>query len=48
MGIRRSFDESRLAELGRMPSEQVLRGLSILVRSNLTFVPHKKRACRRC
>jgi hypothetical protein len=41
MAIRKSFDESRLAELRRMSSEQVLLRLSIQVRSNLTFVPRK-------
>ena len=47
MGIRRSYDESMLAELRRMPSELVLRQLSILVKEDSTFVPRKSRESRR-
>ena len=47
MGIRRSYDESLLARLRRMPSELVLRQLSIQVRADSTFVPRKSRERRR-
>ena len=39
MGIRRPFDESMLAALRRIPSEQVLRRLAIHMKLDPTYVP---------
>jgi hypothetical protein len=47
MGIRRSYDESMLAQLRWMPSELVLRQLSIQVKADCTFMPRKSRESRR-
>ena len=47
MGICGSYDESMLARLRRMPSERVLRQLSIQVKADSTFVPRKSRESRR-
>lgn len=47
MGIRRSYDESLLAQLRRMPSEVVLQRLSIQVKADSTFLPRKSRESRR-
>ena len=47
MGIRRSFDESMLAALRRIPSEQVLRQLAIHMKPDQTYVPRKNLGIRR-
>ena len=47
MGIRRSFDESMLAALRRIPSEQVLRQLAIHMKPDQTYVPRKNLGSRR-
>ena len=47
MGIRRSFDESMLAALRRIPSEQVLRHLAIHMKPDQTYVPRKNLGSRR-
>ena len=41
MGIRRPFNESMLAALRRIPSEQVLRQLAIQMKLDPTYVPRK-------
>ena len=47
MANRRSFDESMLAQLRRMPSDQVLRRLSIHLKPDRTYVPRKALDSRR-
>ena len=47
MGIRRSFDESMLAALRRIPSAQVLRQLAIHMKPDQTYVPRKNLGSRR-
>ena len=47
MGIRRPFDESMLAALRRIPSEQVLRWLWIQVKADSTLAPRQTRESRR-
>ncbi|HEY1891516.1 MAG TPA: hypothetical protein VGG63_13970 [Steroidobacteraceae bacterium] len=47
MGNRRSFDESMLEQLRRMPSDQVLRRLAIHLKPDRTYVPRKTPESRR-
>jgi hypothetical protein len=47
MGDRRSFDESMLEQLRRMPSDQVLRRLAIHLKPDRTYVPRKTPESRR-
>jgi hypothetical protein len=47
MGNRRSFDESMLEQLRRMPSAQVLRRLAIHLKPDRTYVPRKTPDSRR-
>ena len=47
MGIRRPFNESVLAALRRIPSEQVLRRLAIHMKPDPTYVPRKNLGTRR-
>lgn len=47
MGNRRSFDESLLEQLRRMPSDQVLRRLAIHLKPDRTYVPRKTPESRR-
>lgn len=47
MGSRRSFDESMLEQLRRMPSDQVLRRLAIHLKPDCTYVPRKTLESRR-
>lgn len=47
MANRRSFDESMLAQLRRMPSDQVLRRLAIHLKPDRTYVPRKALDSRR-
>lgn len=44
MGNRRSFDESMLERLRRMPSDQVLRRLAIHLKPDRTYVPPELKA----
>ncbi len=47
MGNRRSFDESMLERLRRMPSDQVLRRLAIHLKPDRIYVPRKTPESRR-
>ena len=47
MRNRRSFDESMLEQLRRMPSDQVLRRLAIHLKPDRTYVPRKTLESRR-
>lgn len=47
MGNRRSFDESMLEQVRRMPSAQVLSRLAIYIKPDRTYVPRKTIESRR-
>jgi hypothetical protein len=47
MRNRRSFDESMLEQLRRMPGDQVLRRLAIHLKPDRTYVPRKTPESRR-